>query len=138
MNIYNPCIKTGKLGHRGVTYYICDAEDLCNTIQVALVVCVGANMERHCEYGFSHLTEHMIICSVLFSAEKEVSIGITIRAYTNFNETVFFIQRDGNSIYDLQKCLLVVKHIINGDYLTNDSMIRAKTKYAMNLIHQAK
>jgi len=129
MSIYSPCIKIGKLGHRGVTYYICDAEDLCNTIQVALVVCVGANREKHYEYGFSHLTEHMVICSLLYpSMENDLFKDVVIHAYTNFNETVFFIQSAGNSMYSLQKCLLVAKHILDGDYLTNDSMIRAKNE----------
>ena len=109
-------VRTGKLKN-GLTYYIRKNAKPENKVDLRLVVNAGSLMENDDQLGLAHFMEHMNFNGTKrFPKNKLVdylqSIGVKfgqhLNAYTNFDETVYFLPIPSDNPEKLEKGFQVI------------------------------
>jgi len=110
-------VRTGKLKN-GLTYYIRKNAKPENKVDLRLVVNAGSLMENDDQLGLAHFMEHMNFNGTKrFPKNKLVdylqSIGVKfgqhLNAYTNFDETVYFLPIPSDNPEKLEKGFQVIE-----------------------------
>jgi zinc protease len=114
---FDPNVKTGTLKN-GLTYYIRKNAKPENKVDLRLVVNAGSLMENDDQLGLAHFMEHMNFNGTKrFPKNKLVdylqSIGVKfgqhLNAYTNFDETVYFLPIPSDDADKLEKGFQVIE-----------------------------
>lgn len=94
-----------------------------NFVTMALAVRVGSTSERVGQRGIAHLLEHLSMSFWTFDLCK--GIKYRTKAYTDFNETIFYIKCPADEI-NLRKCIKIVLNIAQGKFLDEKYFYRAQ------------
>lgn len=90
---------------------------------MALTVKVGSIFQQKDNRGAAHLLEHVLMSFLTFNLIKNVRY--TAKAYTDFNETIFYIKGPSDKNNFLQ-CLDIILGIVQGKFLEEKYFQRAK------------
>lgn len=108
---FDPNVKTGKLKN-GLTYYIRKNAKPEKKVDLRLIVNVGSIVEDDDQQGLAHFMEHMCFNGTKRFPKNELvdylqSIGVKfgqhLNAYTNFDETVYFLPLPSDDKVKLKK-----------------------------------
>lgn len=99
-----------------------------NTINIGILIPIGAYVENQNEYGLAHFLEHMLFTKTSKYTEEEINdnvelYGGNINAYTFFDQTLYNIK--GNSKYGL-KLMDILTEIYFRPIFTKDKIEREK------------
>lgn len=113
MNKYQESVIKQKLTN-GFTYYVRKNNIFKRRVTMALIVKVGSVHEKENEKGIAHFLEHMHMSFHVFNIYP--NIQYKTKAYTNFFETIFYINCS-NNLEDINRCLEIFRNIAKGKFL---------------------
>ncbi|MFT4032477.1 MAG: insulinase family protein [Siphonobacter sp.] len=122
---FDPATRVGKLAN-GLTYYIRKNTEPKNRAHLMLAVKVGAIQEDDHENGLAHFTEHMGFNGtknfpknelVSFLQSNGIKFGDDLNAFTNFEQTVYFLPVPTDSMRVFLKAFDILE-----DWAHNDTM----------------
>ncbi|SSY82183.1 protease3 [Aggregatibacter actinomycetemcomitans] len=118
---FDPDIKHGKLTN-GLQYYILNNRDPKDRVYIRLVVNAGSMHEDDDQKGIAHLVEHMAFNgskkypenTIINALEKlGMKFARDINAFTDFENTVYTLNLDGNSPQKLSLAFDVINEWMN-------------------------
>lgn len=118
---FDPAIKHGKLTN-GLQYYILPNNEPQNRVYIRLVVNAGSMHEEDDQKGIAHLVEHMAFNgsqkypenTIINALEKlGMKFARDINAFTDFENTVYTLNLDGNSRQKLALAFDVINEWMN-------------------------
>ncbi|AUM94323.1 TPA: insulinase family protein [Clostridium botulinum] len=119
---FNEKVKNGVLKN-GLVYYIYENNDCKDIIRLSMVVKVGSLKQEENKSGIAHFTEHMCVYNSLKAIVNNNQDIRVFNGYTNFNETVYYLEC---KLEDIEKGLIILRNILLNKIITKDIMEKVR------------